>query len=47
MKYWYDCEFLENGKTIELISIGIVAVCQPHIQAHQRFLDWVVSARAT
>ena len=24
-KIWYDCEFLENGKTIELISIGLVA----------------------
>lgn len=25
MKYWYDCEFLEDGRTIDLISIGIVA----------------------
>lgn len=25
MRYWYDCEFLENGRTIELISIGMVA----------------------
>lgn len=25
MKYFYDCEFLEDGKTIELISIGIAA----------------------
>lgn len=25
MKYFYDTEFLEDGKTIELISIGIVA----------------------
>lgn len=25
MRYWYDCEFLEDGRTIELISIGIVA----------------------
>ena len=24
-KFFYDCEFLEDGKTIELISIGIVA----------------------
>ncbi len=24
MRYWYDTEFLEDGKTIELISIGIV-----------------------
>lgn len=25
MRYWYDAEFLENGRTIDLISIGIVA----------------------
>lgn len=25
MKYFYDCEFLEDGRTIVLISIGIVA----------------------
>ncbi|UXE03794.1 DnaQ-like DNA polymerase III subunit [Gordonia phage ObLaDi] len=25
MKYWYDTEFHEDGETIELISIGIVA----------------------
>lgn len=25
MRYWYDCEFLEDGKTIAPISIGIVA----------------------
>lgn len=25
MRYWYDTEFLEDGKTIDLISIGIVA----------------------
>jgi len=25
LRYFYDCEFLEDGKTIELISIGIVA----------------------
>jgi hypothetical protein len=24
-RYWYDTEFLEDGETIELISIGIVA----------------------
>lgn len=24
-RYFYDCEFLENGQTIELISIGIVS----------------------
>lgn len=25
MRYFYDCEFLEDGHTIELISIGIAA----------------------
>lgn len=25
MRYYMDCEFIENGKTIDLISIGIVA----------------------
>lgn len=25
MKFWFDTEFYENGRTIELISIGVVA----------------------
>ena len=25
MRYWYDTEFIEDGKTVDLISIGIVA----------------------
>jgi hypothetical protein len=25
MRFWFDTEFFENGKTIELISIGVVA----------------------
>lgn len=25
MRYFYDCEFIEDGRTIELVSIGIVA----------------------
>lgn len=24
-RYWYDCEFLEDGRVIDLLSIGIVA----------------------
>ena len=24
MKYWLDTEFMEDGKTIDLLSIGIV-----------------------
>lgn len=25
MRYWFDTEFIEDGKTIDLISIGVVA----------------------
>src|SRR5258707_8359702 len=25
MRYWYDTEFVDDGKTIDLISIGMVA----------------------
>lgn len=25
MRYWFDTEFIENGKTIDLLSIGIVS----------------------
>lgn len=25
MRYWFDTEFIEDGKTIELISIGIIS----------------------
>ncbi len=25
MKYYFDCEFIEDGKTIDLISIGIIS----------------------
>ncbi len=25
MRIFYDCEFLEDGKTIDLISIGLIA----------------------
>ncbi|ORM33652.1 polyadenylate-specific 3'-exoribonuclease AS [Williamsia sp. 1135] len=25
MRYFYDCEFIEDGRTIELVSIGMVA----------------------
>jgi len=29
MNYFFDTEFIEDGKTIELISLGIVAECVP------------------
>ncbi|MGU3434083.1 polyadenylate-specific 3'-exoribonuclease AS [Actinomycetes bacterium M1A6_2h] len=25
MRYFYDCEFIEDGRTIELVSIGVAA----------------------
>ncbi|HJC29242.1 MAG TPA: polyadenylate-specific 3'-exoribonuclease AS [Candidatus Dietzia intestinipullorum] len=25
MRYFYDCEFIEDGRTIELVSLGVVA----------------------
>ena len=25
MKFWFDTEFIEDGRTIDLISIGMVA----------------------
>ena len=25
MRYWFDTEFIEDGKTIDLLSIGIVS----------------------
>jgi len=25
MRFWYDCEFLEDGRTVDLISIGLLA----------------------
>ena len=24
MRFFYDCEFIEDGRTIELVSIGVV-----------------------
>lgn len=47
MKYFYDCEFYEDGSTIDLISIGIVAedgrelyACSTDAQLH-RVSPWV------
>lgn len=40
MKYFYDTEFLEDGKTIELISIGIVAEDGREYYAVNADADW-------
>jgi 3' exoribonuclease, RNase T-like len=46
MKYWFDTEFIEDGRTIDLISIGIVAedgrkfYCEFDFD-HRRASPWV------
>jgi len=37
LKYWYDTEFIEDGKTIDLISIGIV--CEDGREFYAESLD--------
>jgi hypothetical protein len=47
MRYWFDTEFIEDGKTIDLISIGIVSEDGREFYAqnsecdHSRASDWV------
>lgn len=47
MKYWLDTEFIEDGKTIDLISIGFVAEDGREFYAvnidcdHTKASDWV------
>lgn len=47
MRYWFDTEFIEDGRTIDLISIGIVAEDGRTYYAesvecdHSRADDWV------
>lgn len=47
MKIWFDTEFIEDGKTIELLSIGMVredgATYYAEIEGvdHSRACDWV------
>lgn len=40
IRYFYDCEFIEDGRTIELISIGIVAEDGREFYAVNRDLRW-------
>lgn len=40
MRYWYDTEFKEDGRTIELISIGIVAEDGREYYAVNDDADW-------
>jgi hypothetical protein len=47
MKYFYDTEFIEDGKTIELLSIGIVSedgrklYCESNEADLSKADDWV------
>lgn len=40
MKYWYDTEFYEDGSTIDLISIGIVAEDGRELYLENGNFDW-------
>ncbi len=40
MRYWFDTEFIENGKTIDLLSIGIVAEDGREFYAESSEADW-------
>jgi hypothetical protein len=40
MKFWYDTEFYEDGKTIDLISIGIVAENGRELYLENSEFDW-------
>ena len=40
MRFFYDCEFLEDGRTIELISIGIVCEDGREYYAVNRDAPW-------
>src|ERR1700760_1589620 len=47
MRFFYDCEFIEDGTTIELVSIGVVAEDGREFYAvstefdPSRAIDWV------
>lgn len=40
MKIFYDCEFLENGRTIDLISIGMVREDGEELYCVNRTMPW-------
>lgn len=40
MRYWLDTEFIEDGKTIDLISIGIVAEDGRELYCEVADVDW-------
>ena len=40
MKFWFDTEFIEDGRTIDLISIGVVAQDGREFYAQNQECDW-------
>ena len=40
MKYWIDTEFIEDGKTIDLLSIGIISEAGHEFYAESSDADW-------
>lgn len=40
MRYFYDCEFIEDGRYIDFVSIGIVAEDGREYYAVNRFASW-------
>lgn len=40
MRFFYDCEFLEDGRTIDLISIGIVAEDGRELYLVNQGIEW-------
>ena len=46
MRFFYDCEFIEDGRTIELVSIGIVAEDGREYYAVNGNVQWERIARS-
>lgn len=40
MRYWFDTEFIEDGKTIDLLSIGMVAEDGRELYLQADWTDW-------
>lgn len=40
MRYWFDTEFIEDGKTIDLLSIGIIAEDGRELYLEIAEADW-------
>lgn len=45
MRYWIDTEFVEDGKTIDLLSIGVVAENGDTFYAESSDADWTKASQ--